>query len=735
MGAASGLTRRGTEIAQLVGLGLTNREIARKLFLSERTVEWHVLQVMNRLGFTSRTQIATWVARSDNTSPVRVPGARRRGNLPAALTSFVGRDRELAAVAELAGAHRLVTVTGPGGTGKTRLALRVAERLESSYPDGAWWCDLAPLTDPALFGDAVVQALGLNAGSADRLAAASDHLRDRECILVLDNCEHLVSPAAEAARRLLSAAPGLRIVATSRVPLGVAGEAVWRLDALPSVEAIELFAQRAAAAAPGFHIAPANAGAVETICERLDGMPLALELVAPRLRVSSVQELAKTALEQLAGDAPYDMDRHGSLGAVAAWSYRLLTPAEQGLFRRLGVFAGWFELDDAIAVMPDAPEVLPTLSALVEKSMVVIDQTAAGTARYRLLEMLKEFARRRLADAGELDQVALLHAERMVWLNEQVGFDYLDEFKPKLALMVDDTRAALRTLIHQQPKRAAWLAGTLRKFWSMTGRAQEGARWCEAVLEAGPEPSVERSWLELTHTILRERSGRPLEESGWLDDPVAVASRPENRPMAGHMFLAAGLLNSDLERREIAEDLFRRSVACFEEQGDELNMNAARNNLAGELLSVGRLEEAIEMQKQTVDSQRRLHGSEISYFIDTLAQAYALSGAAEKARALELEAMLSLAPDQPVVAAINVHGLAWAAAMRGKTEAALRLHYYASGVFAEAGVRNTEPLGPTVYAAMERLETEVGPETCDRLRAQGQALSLEEAIALARSEG
>ena len=733
MGTAVELTRRGKEVAELVGLGLTNREIAQRLFLSERTVEWHVEQIMNRLGFTSRSQIAAWMAASQPGSARRVPGAKRRGNLPASLTAFVGRRRELAAVEDLVAANRLVTLTGSGGIGKTRLALELAARLEPRYPDGAWMCDLAPLADAALLGDALVQTFSITTSLVDRLEAVREHLRDRACVLVLDNCEHLLAPSSAVAQDLLATSADLRIVATSRAPLGVIGEAVWRLDALPQEEAVDLFALRAGAAAPGFRVDASNYEAVATICVRLDRVPLALELVSPRMRLLTAQELAQRVLEPVATGT--GTDRHGSLDAVAGWSYDLLDAEEHALFRHLGVFAGWFELEDAAAVAPHIANLPATMANLVEKSMVALGRSPSGAARYRLLEMLKEFARRRLADEGELDAARLRHAERMVTLNEHVGLRYSDEFKPKLTSMVDDTREALRTLIERQPKRAAWLAGTLRKFWTMTGRAPEGSRWCAAALAARPEESMERSWLELAHAIMLVRSGASPGDGEWLRDPVAAGSRFDNTPMAGHMFLAAGLLYSDLERRTISEDLFRRSVAAFMQEGDELLVNAARNNLAGELVGLGRLDEAIEMQKQTVESQRHLHGSEISYYIDTLAQAYALSGAVEEARELELESTQYMAPDQPLASVYNVHALAWAAAMRGKTETALRLHYFATRLFDEAGMTNKEPLGVAIYEVMERAEAGVGPEVTSRLRAEGEALSLDEALDLARIEG
>src|SRR5438874_7847133 len=315
MASPAGLSPRARKVAELVGLGLTNREIAQRLFRSERTVEWHVEQIMNRLGFTSRSQIAAWVAASAGGSSTRVPGAKRRGNLPTAVTEFVGRARELAAVEELVTRNRLVTLTGPGGIGKTRLALELAARLRPHHPDGAWLCDLAPLADPSLVGDALVQTFSVSTASADRVGAVREHLRDRACVLVLDNCEHLLAPSAAVARDLLAASAGLRLLATSRAPLGVIGEAVWPLEPLTDEEAVDLFTLRAGAAAPGFRVDSSNAEAVAAICRRLDRVPLALELLSPRMRLLSAQELAEQVLDPVVKVS--GTDRHGSLDAGA----------------------------------------------------------------------------------------------------------------------------------------------------------------------------------------------------------------------------------------------------------------------------------------------------------------------------------------------------------------------------------------------------------------------------------
>ena len=412
MRAESKLTRRGKEVAELVALGLTNREIAKRLFLSDRTVEWHIEQILNKLGFSSRSQIAAWVVRSQASGVEPAQASWHRGNLPAQHTSFVGRERELRTLLDLVTANRLVTVVGAGGTGKTRLALRLAEELQSDFPDGVWLCDLAPVGDPSLVGDAIAQALELRRAARNRLMAVREHLKDRAALLMLDNCEHVLGSAAETIQELLAACHGVRILATSRSPLGLIGEAICRLDPMPEDDAMQLFEDRAEAAVPNFELDAGHRDTIAAICRRLDGVPLAIELVVPRLRVQSPTELAADLLDPAWQAA--SGDRHSSLFAVADSSYRLMTAAEQSLFRRVGVFAGWFECEDAAAVAPNAaPATAVLLGSLAEQSMVVREPTG-DAGRYRLLDTLRAFAVQRLDEAGELDEVRLDHAEHMV---------------------------------------------------------------------------------------------------------------------------------------------------------------------------------------------------------------------------------------------------------------------------------------------------------------------------------
>lgn len=735
MAGAVKLTRRGQEVAELVALGLSNREIGERLFLSERTIEWHVEQILNRLGFTSRTQIAAWVGRTQSGTVVRVPGSRGEGNLPAPLTGFVGRDRELAALKDLVATNRLVTVTGPGGTGKTRMALRLADELEPAYPNGAWLCELAPLADPALVPDAVAQALGVvSEERADRLAPVLKHLRERTALLVLDNCEHVSEATSETAQRLLAACPGLRLVATSRAPLGILGEAVWRLEPLTEEAAIQLFTQRAQAATPGFELSGANAKAVTTICQRLDGIPLALELTAPRLRVMSVEKLAEVVLDP--AWQSHTAGRHGSLEAVADWSYRLLDPEEQAFYRRLGVFAGWFEVEDAAAVAPTAAPAAILLAGLVERSMVV-QHLRDGATRYRLLDLLKAFARERLASSGELDDARLAHAELIIRVAERANLDddYSGWAGTRMAALMDDLRAALGTLVDLRPSRAAWLATALILTWRNSGRISEGLRWTTAALEVNPGPTQERRWLLLAYAGHLVDAGRREEAEQWFLEAMAIEGSAGDPDMRSEMPFAPSVVQYLLGDYAAAEGTLRRAVEEFTQKGDRRRVALFLNGLAMTLLYQGRLREARELAERSVEIRRsesiRVHNS-----LDTLAQAHALIGDAEQARACWLEATpLAIHGGVAVITMACLEGLAFVAGMRGKTEPSLRVHACAEHLLAEVDIQYTEPLAPTLRKLMARLTEEVGPERAARLRAEGEALSATEALRLAATEG
>ncbi|MGX4736301.1 ATP-binding protein [Kitasatospora griseola] len=427
------------------------------------------------------------------------------GRLPAELTRFIGRAAELDALAGLLGRSRLVTVTGPGGVGKSRLALRAAARLAAGFPDGARLAELGPVRDPLLLGPAVLAALGQGDLGARPLA-------DRRLLLVLDGCEHLVEACAALVDELLRAAPGLRVLATSRQSLRAAGEHLLPLAPLPvepppgraDSEAMLLFADRAAAVRPGFRLDLADRAEVALLCRRLDGLPLALELAAVRLRALSVEQLVARLDDRfrlLTGGGRTVPARHRTMRTAIGWSHELCTMQERLLWARLSVFAGGFDLDAAEYVCGgrglELDDVLELLDALVDKS--VLERLDGEPVRFRMLETLRDYGAHWLR-AGD-DHRRLLRRHRD-WYLSVAAWGEVEWFGPQQAETAERTRLAhpdLRAALEfslaepgeEQP--ALSLAGTLWYFWLGTGRLGEGRHWLDRALARAPEPTDARA--------------------------------------------------------------------------------------------------------------------------------------------------------------------------------------------------------------------------------------------------
>lgn len=435
-------------------------------------------------------------------------------NLPAGLASFVGRDEDIARVAALLDRFRLTTLIGPGGAGKTRLAVQSARPLLARFPDGVRLVELAPLGAEGDVPSAVLNALGLReqapvaSDPLDRLTAA---LRTRTALLVLDNCEHLVDAVAALAERLLGACPGLRILATSREPLGLTGEALWTVRplALPppdadaaqalSYAAVRLLGDRAAAARPDFSVTEESAPAVTRICRALDGMPLAIELAAARLRTMSPEQLAARLDDRfrlLTGGARTAPRQHRTLRAVVDWSWELLTEAERTLLRRLAAFPGGATVEAAEGVCAGGPveafDVLDLVTSLTDKSLLV----TAGDGRYRMLETIRAYGLEKLAEAGERDAVRRAHAAYFTGL-ARAADPYLRraeqlEWLGRLAAEHDNLAGALRGALAAGDARAAVrLVAAAGWYWWLGGHKAEGAELAARALALPPSAPVD----------------------------------------------------------------------------------------------------------------------------------------------------------------------------------------------------------------------------------------------------
>jgi predicted ATPase/DNA-binding SARP family transcriptional activator/tetratricopeptide (TPR) repeat protein len=456
------------------------------------------------------------------------------GHLPMPLTSFVGRDRELVDSERLMGASRLLTLTGAGGSGKTRLAVEAARRVRASYSDGVWFVDLAVVGESGHVADAVAEALGLESDFApDRGRALVEQLRHRRLLIVLDNCEHLLAACAKFVGAVLAACSGVVVLATSREPLHVHGEYTLRVPslAMPASDwsrtvglselmrwpSVRLFVERAAQVRPGFVLDADNAPGVVELCRRLDGMPLPLELAAAKAAVLEPAEIVARlgdALDLLGAEhAP--ITRHQTLRGTLEWSHDLLTEPEQVLLRRLSVFAGSFTLEavEAVCSSPcvEGVTAFGLLARLVDQSLVMPRRTAAST-RYRVMETVRQFAHEKLGQAGETAQLAAAHGayflDFAVAHNPERATGVVTETPRRLDPEHDNLRAALSWACAHNAETALRLTASLWRFWFVRGHAVEGARWIERALAVAPEPTRPRAAALIGLTGLDSRQGR-----------------------------------------------------------------------------------------------------------------------------------------------------------------------------------------------------------------------------------
>ncbi len=502
---------------------------------------------------------------------------RSAGNLPVELTSFIGRRTEVSDVTKLLSSSRLVTLTGIGGVGKTRLALRVAAGAAPEFPHGVWLAELGELTDGSLLTDVVAGAIGVRDESARLLGEVLvEHLSSRRLLLVLDNCEQVVNEAAKLTETLLRACPELRILATSREALGIGGESVHllaplaipdpdrepTLRGLPGYDAVALFAERAAAAVPGYRITDDDKAVVARICSRLDGLPLAIELAAARLRAMSTEQI----LERL--DDRYALLTRGSRGAPPRqqtlawsvdWSYDLCTPAEQRLWGRLSVFAAGFDLEAAEYVCGPrfpADKLLDLLSSLVDKSILIRTETD-GAVRFRLLETFRSYGRSKVEDTDEYGQLRARHYE---WYRRLVGNSESEWFSPRQMYWIErldrelpNLREALEFGVSMRAPTRLDIPTALHPFFLAHGLISEGRRWLDRALNGSPvpeKPSPERAKALYAAIMLAALQADLPAAERWVTDGKAVVEHLTD-PTA-HALISIGEAFTSLMRGEVA---------------------------------------------------------------------------------------------------------------------------------------------------------------------------------------
>src|SRR5512139_271523 len=427
-------------------------------------------------------------------------------NLPAQLTSFIGREKEMHEVSQMMKQSRLLTLTGSGGTGKTRLSLQVASEMLEQFKDGVWLIELAPISEPALVPNTVANVLRLRVeDSRPLMDVVVDWLSDKEALFVLDNCEHLIDECAQFASAILQHCRGVRILASSREALGVAGEAAYRVPSLPTpnqpldiqqletFESVQLFMQCAMLTLPTFQLTDENASFVAQICSRLDGIPLAIELAAARVRALSVEQIAERLDDRfrlLTGGSRTALPRQQTLRALIDWSYQLLSEEERLLFRRLAVFVGGWTLDAAESVCGEERrgfDVLELLTRLVDKSLIYVEHSG-GESRYHRLETIRQYAREKLLDTEEVALLRDRHLAYFAGLAERAEQGLQGraqkQWLRRLEAEHDNLRAALEWSLKSQPEDGLRIAAVLREFWDTHGHLTEARKWLETILNA-----------------------------------------------------------------------------------------------------------------------------------------------------------------------------------------------------------------------------------------------------------
>lgn len=690
------------------------------------------------------------------------PAARGRvGNLPLDLTSFVGRRREVAETRRLLGASRLVTLTGIGGVGKTRLALRVAADSQRMFEDGVWFVEFGERRDPQLAAETVAATLGLREQSAMPTAQVlTDYLESRKLLLVLDNCEHLIDAVAKLAETLLRASPELRILATSREPLAIGGETVVRvppltvpvpdestpLRALAQYEAVNLFVERAAAAVPGFELTDDNREAIVAICSALDGLPLPIELAAARLRAMSVDQVWERLTDRfrlLTGGSRSAPDRQQTLRMSIDWSHELCTPTEQALWRRLSIFPHGFELDAAEAIAADDLTIhglLDVVASLVDKS-ILIREEYAGIVRFRLLETIRDYGLERLHASGEYSTLRRQHRDWYQALTRRAEEEWISPNQPAWIARLEREQSNLRDALEYclsdpgEAESGLRIANVLYVFWVSRGLLNEGRLWLGRLLAAqGGEPTHQRAVSLAAAAVLAANQG-DIETGTRLvaeaRDTAAAIGDPDIDVIvthaAGHLEIYAG----DMSK---AKQLLGGILASVRASDDPLQQISTLLGLAMASAVLGERREATEYTDEvlTITTAR---GESIyrSYALCSRGLAQWREDPAAAQHLFERALELSAGVDDVLGAAICVEALAWTAASTDEAQRSAVLLGAVDSLWTSVGNRGVviPALRRNHEQARERVRAALGERSFEAAVRRGGGLTLDELVTFA----
>ena len=687
--------------------------------------------------------------------------------MPLELTDIVGRRNELQALTAAIASDRLVSLVGMPGIGKTRLALELASRRDPGQDPEVWWVDLASLADPELVAQAIATSLGIRTlVRQPPVETISEVIGERQGLLLLDNCEHLVDTVAALVTGLLARAPRLRVLVTSSEPLGVTGEVVIGLQPLSlpeletgplgvhelrrllqSSESGQLFITRAIEALPTFHLTSANTPAIVKICRALDGIPLAIELAAARLKVLSVEQIAERIEDRfhlLTGGSRTALPRHQTLRATLDWAHSLLEDNERAFFRRLSVFAGGFNFEAVEFVCPGGPiepdDVLELLSSLIDRSLVTVIRPDRGPVRYAMLETVNQYARERLVDSDEAKIVRQRFVEYFTQLAERAGpqllrggTDQADWFD-RLQLEQDNLRAALAWAVGSADYPAiARIGGAIWPFWWTRGSVPEGRQWlAPAMVSRQRLGDEDRSRLLFAEGRLALLQGDFEAGLAALEEHLALVEPTGDAGALAEALTSLGIAQHRLGSFDNAQAYWERALAHYEGVGDRWGVARALNNLGDLETFLEQYESARKHLAQSRSIFRQLESAlGESIALINLGRAALLQGDADEAQlSFEDSLRLKQALSDREGIAWNLEGLAAVAAAQGNGSRAARLFGAAASLRDEIGV----PVAPQdkgfYQANLEAAKNLLAPEAWQAAWEQGGQLTAEQALAL-----
>jgi non-specific serine/threonine protein kinase len=678
-------------------------------------------------------------------------------NLPYQLTSFVGREQEIAQLVELVTSNRLVTLTGAGGAGKTRLAVEVAIRLIDAFSDGVWLVELAALRDPRLVQQAVAQALEVHERpTRSLLETLRDHFAPKKLLLVLDNVEHLLEGCVQFVDPILRCSRDVAVLITSRERLGMTGELTYRVPSLtvPGMnetltaetaaryEGVRLFVDRAKLVQPDFDATQENASAIASICTRLDGMPLAIELAAPRLRSMSVDEISERLDHRFAlltDGSRSALPRHRTLRSMLDWSYDLLSERDQGMFRRMAVFAGGSTLASAEQICAengiDVSDVIEQLTSLVDKSLLVTTEHA-GVTRYRMLETVRQYAMDRLRESSEEKQWRGSHLAWLVALAKEffdgVGGPNQQSWFFRIASEHDNLRAALAWSAESRPVEGLRLAIASTAFWRIRGHLAEGREWLAQLLEAFPidGPTRERARGLHAAATLAISWGDYTAAKLFLQESLAVYREAGDSSAASRALQSLAYLSICQAHYSDAEALAREAIDCARGTGNRRLLYPNLSNLAVALHAQGQWAAAREFYEQAFEVARELGTPfEIGHAMNEIGRAQCDEGRYDLAlkRCTEGMTILQGLGNRPGVID-SLEGLADVAAATGAPLRAARLCGAADALRQEIGAARSVHESISYDRQVNAVRAVLAAEVFDQAWEEGRAMALDDAV-------